>query len=710
MAYKYTGGESITCTISNVNCGNAAGYWYTGSELVTGQSYTVRGILDDLNNSTSTDFTYNTKISSNGTVTFKTVANLSDGTHNPSYVLSYVRMLPKFDNATFGPAAVKSTTIEIRQKVNSVSVTSSTSKTFGDAAFTLAYTVSPANAYTGSAVSFSKDSGSSVTLSGTANKTVTIAAAGTSTLRYTSADGKCTGTFNVNVAKANPVITMSDTTLTFTGSTQYMTAKVNVSGIMYETWNGNEPTTSVYNNKYTVTANTAFNVENATNVGSWTVKTYFIPTDTANYNNIGKNNALKMNARNLSDVTATWGTVTFDYNGGARTVTPTLKYGTITLVSGTDYTISNNSRTAAGTQTVTVTGKGNYTGTKTTTLTVNKVAASKTNPSNNAPTYNGSAVQIIKAGSSSHGTFYYNTSASDTGQTTDATAAALKATNAGTYTRYWKFVADSNHTGDVAWTALSCSIGKAASSMTNPGNQSVTYGGATKNVTITCTNCSVSSASSSDSAAVAVTRSGNTITLTPKTNVNGGATITLGGTGNTNYNNPANITFKTTIVKADQAAPTATGGTATYPTAISAQASGGGGQGSLEWSNGSGLSTVGSITTSARWSGNTNYNASPYSNAVTLTVNKGTSSITASSSIVSLTYYQATNVTLTPTNCTIGTPTISNSAIATISKTNNTLTITGKATAGTATITVPGTGATNYNNPTSKLISVTVAW
>ena len=91
--------------------------------------------------------------------------------------------------------------------------------------------------------------------------------------------------------------------------------------------------------------------------------------------------------------------------------------------------------------------------------------------------------------------------------------------------------------------------------------------------------------------------------------------------GNSNYDaslwsNEVTLTMN----KASQNAPTATGATVEYGQTATATASGGGGQGSLEWSNGNTLSTLGSKTTKARWSGNSNYDASPWSNEVTLTV------------------------------------------------------------------------------------------
>ena len=74
--------------------------------------------------------------------------------------------------------------------------------------------------------------------------------------------------------------------------------------------------------------------------------------------------------------------------------------------------------------------------------------------------------------------------------------------------------------------------------------------------------------------------------------------------------------------KASQSAPTAYGDTKPYAYYARATASGGGGQGSLEWSNGNVRTEVGSQDTQARWSGNSNYNASSWSNTVTLTITK----------------------------------------------------------------------------------------
>ena len=64
------------------------------------------------------------------------------------------------------------------------------------------------------------------------------------------------------------------------------------------------------------------------------------------------------------------------YSGKAFTPSPTVKYGTTTLVKGTDYTLSYVNNIKAGTATVIIKGKGAYTGTKRITFKIVKAANS----------------------------------------------------------------------------------------------------------------------------------------------------------------------------------------------------------------------------------------------------------------------------------------------------------------------------------------------
>ena len=81
------------------------------------------------------------------------------------------------------------------------------------------------------------------------------------------------------------------------------------------------------------------------------------------------------------------------YTGKAITQTPTVKLGTTTLKSGTDYTVSYKNNKNAGTATVTIKGTGNYTGTVTKTFKINPASIAKATVSGLAnKTYTGKAI------------------------------------------------------------------------------------------------------------------------------------------------------------------------------------------------------------------------------------------------------------------------------------------------------------------------------
>ena len=136
----------------------------------------------------------------------------------------------------------------------------------------------------------------------------------------------------------------------------------------------------------------------------------------------------------------------YDYTGSAikpepTSVTYTLNGLTATLTKNTDYTIGYSNNTNAGTATMTLTGIGDYTGTWSTTFTINPVAATVTAPTARTNlTYNGSSQALCTAGSCTGGTLRYSTNNGSSWTTTVPTA-----TNAGTYTLCYKLDADANH-------------------------------------------------------------------------------------------------------------------------------------------------------------------------------------------------------------------------------------------------------------------------
>ena len=208
------------------------------------------------------------------------------------------------------------------------------------------------------------------------------------------------------------------------------------------------------------------------------------------------------------------------YNGSAQTPTVTVKDGTITLVSGTDYTVSYSNNINAGTATVTITGIGYYTGTKNANFTINpKNASSLTINSIAAQTYSGSAktpTVTVKDGSTTltSGTHY--------------TVSYSNNINAGTATVI--VTGMDNYTGT-----------KNANFTINPKNASnlsisdiaaVTYNGSEQTPTVTVKDGSTT------------LTNGTHYTVSYSNNINAGtATVTITGQGNYTGTKSANFTI-----------------------------------------------------------------------------------------------------------------------------------------------------------------------
>ena len=182
----------------------------------------------------------------------------------------------------------------------------------------------------------------------------------------------------------------------------------------------------------------------------------------------------------ISTVTVGGINASYDYTGSAikpdpTSVTYTLNGQSATLTKNTDYTIGYSNNTNAGTATMTLTGIGDYCGTKSNTYTINPVAANVSAPTARTNlTYNGSAQALCTAGSCTGGTLYYSTNDGSSWTTT-----VPKATNAGTYTLWYKFDADANHTGSIAKTSLgTVTIAQAAALVSAPAAKTnLTYNG-----------------------------------------------------------------------------------------------------------------------------------------------------------------------------------------------------------------------------------------
>ena len=170
-------------------------------------------------------------------------------------------------------------------------------------------------------------------------------------------------------------------------------SNLTVSTISNQIYSGNEikPTPSIKIGSKTLVKDTDYTLsyKNNINVGTATL------TVTSINKNIdgAKNVTFNIVAHDIAD--STIGTISsYTYDGSAKTPEPVIKMGTKTLVKNTDYTLSYKNNTNAGTATVTVTGKGNYSGTNSKTFTINPLSISNSTISNvSNQTYSGNEIK-----------------------------------------------------------------------------------------------------------------------------------------------------------------------------------------------------------------------------------------------------------------------------------------------------------------------------
>ena len=146
-----------------------------------------------------------------------------------------------------------------------------------------------------------------------------------------------------------------------------------------------------------------------------------------------------------TDITVTIPSET--YTGSALTPTVTVKDGETPLTIDEDYTVTLPAgRSDAGDYTITVTGAGGYSGSRTATFAITKATAVVTSPTANTLTCTGEAQALVTAGSTTFGTLLYSTDgvnyAADIPTGTDVKA----------YTVYYKVEGSDNWNGVEAQT------------------------------------------------------------------------------------------------------------------------------------------------------------------------------------------------------------------------------------------------------------------
>ncbi len=455
--------EIIPRKVEHLAVANIDDQQYTGSAITP--AVTVRGEGSDVSALTSgTDYTVS--YSNNTNVGTATVTITGQGNYTGTREVNF--------------------TITARD-ASTLTISSIAAQTYSGSAKTPTVTVKNGNTPLTSGTDYTVSYSNNIN-AGTA--TVTITGKG----NYT---GTKTADFTINPKNASSLTISSIAAQTYTGSAL-------------------TPTVTVKDGTTTLTRETDYTVSysNNTNKGTATVtitgKGNYTGTKTATFT-INRKNASGLT---ISDIAAQ------TYSGSALTPAVTVKDGTTTLTSGTDYTVSYSNNTNAGTATVTITGKGNYTGTKTANFTINpKNASNLTISSIAAQTYNGSAHTpdvTVKDGT---------TTLADG---TDYTVAYSNNINAGTATV--AVTGKGNYTGTK--TANFTISARSASNFTISDIAEQTYNGSALTPAVTVTDGDTPLTSGTD----------YYVTYSNNTNV-GTATVTVTGKGNYTGTKTANFTI-----------------------------------------------------------------------------------------------------------------------------------------------------------------------
>lgn len=277
-----------------------------------------------------------------------------------------------------------------------------------------------------------------------------------------------------------------------------------------------KPVPNIKNGTTVLKNGTDFTLTYQNNVNKGTAKVYI--KGKGNYTG-SCSQSFTISARPVSTLKISVPSVT--YNGKAQKPAVTVKYNNYTFKNGTDYTLSYKNNTKIGTATVTVTGKGKLSGTRSVTFKINaKPIKNAVITYNNSLTYNGSALSPAVTVKYGNATLKKNT---------DYTVAYSDNVNAGTGTI--TITGKGIYGGSVKKTFTIKTLGISATAVSGTGNKVYT-GSALKPVP-----------------AVKVggrtLKNGTDFTISYKNNTEPG-TATLTVTGKGNYSGSVSKTFKIT--------------------------------------------------------------------------------------------------------------------------------------------------------------------
>jgi uncharacterized repeat protein (TIGR02543 family) len=520
---------------------------------------------------------------------------------------------------------------------------------------------------------------------------------------YTWSDGSTTDkTFVCSISKKAVTITANDQTITYGQTISSGVSNVTATGLV----EGHSisaitltPSTNQVTTSGTITASNATIKSGTTDV-------------TSNYNIKYTSGKLTINALNISSADITLDTTTYTYDGSTKKPNATVKIGSTTLVKDTDYTVSYSNNTNANTSdnvpTVTITGKGNYTGTKSVTFTINKASNTITLTCNSL-TYNTKAQQLLSSATATGGDVYVSVgtqlTSSNYSSAGSKTLSTATGTSQGNYTVYAYAPGNNNYNSTSANKV--CTISQYdLSNATIKSIDAQTYTGSALTPAPT-----VTVPIPSGSTTTLVKDTDYTVSYSNNTNA-GTATVTITGKGN--YTNTKSTTFK---INTATNTITLTCNTLTYNTSSqqllsSATATGGDVYLSVGTElTSSNYSSAGSTTLSSI----TGTNASKYTVYAYTPGNSNYSSNTASkectisqydlsnASIASIADQTYTASALTPAP-TVTVPIPSGSTTTLVKDTDYTVSYSDNTNAGTATVTITGKG--NYTKTKSTTFKI----
>ena len=591
---NYAGTKASTFTISAADASKAtvsvAAQTYTGSALTPAPTVTLNG--KTLVN--GTDYTVSHSNNTNAgtataTVTFKgNYTGTAKGTFSIKAADASKAAVKLADQAWTGSALAPAPTVTLNNKT-----------LVAGTDYTVAYAN---NTNVGTATATVTFKGN---YSGTATGTFRIAAALLDTATVTAADQTYTGSaltpaVTVKLGEKT-LVSGTDYTVAYSGNVNAGTATVTVTGkgtyagtatgtfkiaaadaskatvkVADATYSGSAltPAPTVTFNGKTLVNGTDYTVAYANNTSAGTATATV--TFKGNYSGTAKA-TFKVAAASVSSASVSVAAQT--YTGSALTPAVTVKLGEKTLAKGTDYTVAYSNNTNAGTASVTITGKGNYTGTKASTFAISAADASKASVSVAAQTYTGSALTpaptvTFNNKTLAKGTDFDVTYANNTNAGTATATVTFKGNYSGTAAGTFKITAASvssssvsvarqTYTGAALTPAATVKLGEktlvkdtdytvAYSNNTNAGTASVTITGkgnytGTKASTFTISAADASKASVS---VAAQTYTGSALTPAPTVTLNGktlakGTDYTVSYSNNTNAGTAtATVTFK----------------------------------------------------------------------------------------------------------------------------------------------------------------------